>query len=161
MSKCLLQQVLKEKKPLTDWSNITGSSPCMMSVSPLTVHKAPQVGATSSCSSKFQLVIFDKVSMSHLSNDCFSTALCLQLAVKNALFCIKGGVESLPGPLLVEERNHSDGSTICDMTNSYFQFSQFGPFFKSLNLLNCKFHNQTTLDCHQHYLFPPGLQCFG
>ncbi|KAM3615149.1 uncharacterized protein V6R79_024112 [Siganus canaliculatus] len=36
------QAVLKEKKPLTDWSNITGSAPCMMSLSPLTVHKPPQ-----------------------------------------------------------------------------------------------------------------------
>ncbi|XP_044064266.1 pleckstrin homology-like domain family B member 3 isoform X2 [Siniperca chuatsi] len=36
------QTVLKEKKPLTDWSNITGSAPCMMSLSPLTVHKPPQ-----------------------------------------------------------------------------------------------------------------------
>ncbi|XP_072249894.1 uncharacterized protein phldb3 isoform X1 [Leuresthes tenuis] len=36
------QTVLKEKKPLTDWSNITGSAPCMMSFSPLTVHKPPQ-----------------------------------------------------------------------------------------------------------------------
>lgn len=34
--------VVKEKKPLTDWSNITGSAPCMMSLSPLTVHKPPQ-----------------------------------------------------------------------------------------------------------------------
>uniref|UniRef100_UPI0037E724BC pleckstrin homology-like domain family B member 3 isoform X2 n=1 Tax=Semicossyphus pulcher TaxID=241346 RepID=UPI0037E724BC len=36
------QTVLKEKKPLTDWSNVTGSAPCMMSLSPLTVHKPPQ-----------------------------------------------------------------------------------------------------------------------
>ncbi|XP_008300229.1 pleckstrin homology-like domain family B member 3 isoform X2 [Stegastes partitus] len=36
------QTVLKEKKPLADWSNITGSAPCMMSLSPLTVHKPPQ-----------------------------------------------------------------------------------------------------------------------
>lgn len=36
------QTVLKEKKPFTDWSNITGSAPCMMSLSPLTVHKPPQ-----------------------------------------------------------------------------------------------------------------------
>ncbi|GLD46300.1 pleckstrin homology-like domain family B member 3, partial [Lates japonicus] len=36
------QTVHKEKKPLTDWSNITGSAPCMMSLSPLTVHKPPQ-----------------------------------------------------------------------------------------------------------------------
>ncbi|KAM6935926.1 uncharacterized protein phldb3 isoform 2-T5 [Lycodopsis pacificus] len=36
------QTVLKEKKPLTDWSNITGSAPFMMSFSPLTVHKPPQ-----------------------------------------------------------------------------------------------------------------------
>ncbi|CAJ1062794.1 pleckstrin homology-like domain family B member 3 [Xyrichtys novacula] len=36
------QAVLKEKKPLTDWSNVTGSAPCMMSLSPLTVHKPPQ-----------------------------------------------------------------------------------------------------------------------
>lgn len=36
------QTVLKEKKPLTDWSNITGSAPCMMSLSPLSVHKPPQ-----------------------------------------------------------------------------------------------------------------------
>ncbi|XP_071376439.1 pleckstrin homology-like domain family B member 3 isoform X2 [Centroberyx affinis] len=36
------QMVLKEKKPLTDWSNITGSAPCMMSLSPLTIHKPPQ-----------------------------------------------------------------------------------------------------------------------
>ncbi|XP_016105993.1 pleckstrin homology-like domain family B member 3 isoform X3 [Sinocyclocheilus grahami] len=35
-------QVLKEKKPLTDWSNITGSSPCVMSLSPLTIHRAAQ-----------------------------------------------------------------------------------------------------------------------
>ncbi|XP_037836343.1 pleckstrin homology-like domain family B member 3 isoform X2 [Kryptolebias marmoratus] len=35
-------KVLKEKKPLTDWSNITSSAPCMMSLSPLTVHKLPQ-----------------------------------------------------------------------------------------------------------------------
>uniref|UniRef100_G3PG88 Pleckstrin homology like domain family B member 3 n=1 Tax=Gasterosteus aculeatus aculeatus TaxID=481459 RepID=G3PG88_GASAC len=34
--------VLKEKKPLADWSNITGSAPCMMSLSPLTIHKPPQ-----------------------------------------------------------------------------------------------------------------------
>ena len=39
----LVLQVLKEKKPLTDWSNITSSAPCMMSLSPLTVHKPPQV----------------------------------------------------------------------------------------------------------------------
>ncbi|XP_034554188.1 pleckstrin homology-like domain family B member 3 [Notolabrus celidotus] len=36
------QTVLKEKKPLTDWSNVTGSAPCMMSLSPMTVHKPPQ-----------------------------------------------------------------------------------------------------------------------
>ncbi|KAM9353307.1 pleckstrin homology-like domain family B member 2 [Symphorus nematophorus] len=36
------QTVLKDKKPLTDWSNITGSAPCMMSLSPLTAHKPPQ-----------------------------------------------------------------------------------------------------------------------
>ncbi|KAM8869856.1 pleckstrin homology-like domain family B member 3 isoform 1-T2 [Spinachia spinachia] len=36
------QTVLKEKKPLADWSNITGSAPCMMSLSPLTIHKPPQ-----------------------------------------------------------------------------------------------------------------------
>ncbi|XP_055084166.1 pleckstrin homology-like domain family B member 3 isoform X2 [Periophthalmus magnuspinnatus] len=35
------QMVLKEKKPLTDWSNITGSAPCMMSLSPLTAQKSP------------------------------------------------------------------------------------------------------------------------
>ncbi|CAB1333496.1 unnamed protein product [Coregonus sp. 'balchen'] len=33
------QRVLKEKKPLTDWSNIPSSVPCMMSLSPLTIHK--------------------------------------------------------------------------------------------------------------------------
>ncbi|XP_071326048.1 pleckstrin homology-like domain family B member 3 isoform X2 [Trachinotus anak] len=36
------QTVHKEKKLLTDWSNITSSAPCMMSLSPLTVHKPPQ-----------------------------------------------------------------------------------------------------------------------
>ncbi|XP_039974745.1 pleckstrin homology-like domain family B member 3 [Xiphias gladius] len=36
------QMVHKEKKPLTDWLNVTGSAPCMMSLSPLTVHKPPQ-----------------------------------------------------------------------------------------------------------------------
>ncbi|XP_053182669.1 pleckstrin homology-like domain family B member 3 isoform X2 [Scomber japonicus] len=36
------QTIVKEKKPLTDWSNITSSAPCMMSLSPLTVHKPPQ-----------------------------------------------------------------------------------------------------------------------
>lgn len=36
------QRILKEKKPLTDWSNITGSTPCVMSFSPLTNHKAAQ-----------------------------------------------------------------------------------------------------------------------
>ncbi|XP_031169818.1 pleckstrin homology-like domain family B member 3 isoform X1 [Sander lucioperca] len=35
------QTVLKEKKPLNDWSNITGSAPCMMSLSP-PLHKPPQ-----------------------------------------------------------------------------------------------------------------------
>ncbi|XP_055019776.1 pleckstrin homology-like domain family B member 3 isoform X2 [Boleophthalmus pectinirostris] len=35
------QTVLKEKKPLTDWSNITGSTPCMMSLSPLTAQRSP------------------------------------------------------------------------------------------------------------------------
>ncbi|XP_064159885.1 pleckstrin homology-like domain family B member 3 isoform X2 [Anguilla rostrata] len=35
-------KILKEKKPLSDWSNITGSVPCMMSLSPLTIHKAGQ-----------------------------------------------------------------------------------------------------------------------
>ncbi|XP_063055331.1 pleckstrin homology-like domain family B member 3 isoform X2 [Engraulis encrasicolus] len=33
---------LKEKKPLSDWANITSSTPCMMSLSPLTIHKAAQ-----------------------------------------------------------------------------------------------------------------------
>lgn len=37
------KQVRKDKKPLTDWSDITSSAPCMMSLSPLTVHKPPQV----------------------------------------------------------------------------------------------------------------------
>ncbi|XP_068616495.1 pleckstrin homology-like domain family B member 3 [Brachionichthys hirsutus] len=36
------QMVLKEKKPLTDWSSNTGSAPCVMSLSPLPVHKPPQ-----------------------------------------------------------------------------------------------------------------------
>lgn len=36
------QRILKEKKPLADWSNITGSSPCVMSLSPLTIHRAAQ-----------------------------------------------------------------------------------------------------------------------
>ncbi|XP_073703005.1 uncharacterized protein phldb3 [Garra rufa] len=36
------QRILKEKNPLTDWSNIAGSSPCVMSHSPLTIHKAAQ-----------------------------------------------------------------------------------------------------------------------
>ncbi|KAJ7985353.1 hypothetical protein DPEC_G00351180 [Dallia pectoralis] len=36
------QKVLEEKKPLADWSNIPGSSPYMMSLSPLTIHKSPQ-----------------------------------------------------------------------------------------------------------------------
>ncbi|KAM8735397.1 uncharacterized protein phldb3 [Acanthopagrus schlegelii] len=44
------QTVLKEKKPLTDWSNITGSAPCMMSLSPLTVHKPPQEPCSESIS---------------------------------------------------------------------------------------------------------------
>ncbi|KAJ8404980.1 hypothetical protein AAFF_G00329010 [Aldrovandia affinis] len=34
--------ILKEKKPLSDWSNITGSVPCVMSLTPLTIHKAGQ-----------------------------------------------------------------------------------------------------------------------
>ncbi|KAA0702587.1 Pleckstrin -like proteiny-like domain family B member 3 [Triplophysa tibetana] len=36
------QRILKEKKPLTDWSNITGSTPCVMSLSPVSVHRAAQ-----------------------------------------------------------------------------------------------------------------------
>ncbi|XP_058504179.1 pleckstrin homology-like domain family B member 3 isoform X2 [Solea solea] len=36
------QTVHKEKKPFTDWSNITSSAPCMMSLSPLSVHTPPQ-----------------------------------------------------------------------------------------------------------------------
>ncbi|XP_036931683.1 pleckstrin homology-like domain family B member 3 isoform X1 [Acanthopagrus latus] len=44
------QTVLKEKKPLTDWSNITSSAPCMMSLSPLTVHKPPQEPCSESVS---------------------------------------------------------------------------------------------------------------
>ncbi|XP_051575200.1 pleckstrin homology-like domain family B member 3 [Myxocyprinus asiaticus] len=36
------QRILKEKKPLSDWSNITGSTPCVMSLSPLTIHRAAQ-----------------------------------------------------------------------------------------------------------------------
>ncbi|TRY53694.1 hypothetical protein DNTS_004027 [Danionella cerebrum] len=35
-------QILKEKKQLTDWSNITGSAPCMRSLSPLTNHRSTQ-----------------------------------------------------------------------------------------------------------------------
>uniref|UniRef100_A0AAY5K7P1 Uncharacterized protein n=1 Tax=Esox lucius TaxID=8010 RepID=A0AAY5K7P1_ESOLU len=35
-------KVLAEKKPLADWSNIPVSSPCMMSLSPLTIQKSPQ-----------------------------------------------------------------------------------------------------------------------
>ncbi|CAL9705067.1 unnamed protein product [Knipowitschia caucasica] len=34
--------VPKETKPLSDWSNITGSTPCMMSLSPPAAHKPPQ-----------------------------------------------------------------------------------------------------------------------
>ncbi|KAG9335441.1 hypothetical protein JZ751_004763 [Albula glossodonta] len=34
--------LMKEKKLLSDWSNITGSAPCMMSLTPLTIHKAGQ-----------------------------------------------------------------------------------------------------------------------
>lgn len=51
----LVLQVLKEKKPLADWSNITGSAPCMMSLSPLTIHKPPQVFTTHSFSQFFSL----------------------------------------------------------------------------------------------------------
>ncbi|XP_056619521.1 pleckstrin homology-like domain family B member 3 isoform X2 [Triplophysa dalaica] len=36
------QRILKEKKPLTDWSNITSSTPCVMSLSPVSVHRAAQ-----------------------------------------------------------------------------------------------------------------------
>nr|XP_043890262.1 pleckstrin homology-like domain family B member 3 isoform X1 [Solea senegalensis]XP_043890263.1 pleckstrin homology-like domain family B member 3 isoform X1 [Solea senegalensis] len=36
------QTVHKDKKPFTDWSNITSSAPCMMSLSPLSVHTPPQ-----------------------------------------------------------------------------------------------------------------------
>ncbi|KAK2844925.1 hypothetical protein Q5P01_011584 [Channa striata] len=36
------QTVLKEKNAHTDWSTINGSAPCMMSLSPLTLHKPPQ-----------------------------------------------------------------------------------------------------------------------
>ncbi|XP_056330781.1 pleckstrin homology-like domain family B member 3 [Danio aesculapii] len=43
-------RILKEKKPLTDWSNITGSAPCMMSLSPLTIHRAAQESLKDSCS---------------------------------------------------------------------------------------------------------------
>uniref|UniRef100_A0AAZ3RHS7 PH domain-containing protein n=1 Tax=Oncorhynchus tshawytscha TaxID=74940 RepID=A0AAZ3RHS7_ONCTS len=42
--------VLKEKKPLADWSNIPSSVPCMMSLSPLTIHKSPQEKAKESAS---------------------------------------------------------------------------------------------------------------
>ncbi|XP_055781613.1 pleckstrin homology-like domain family B member 3 [Salvelinus fontinalis] len=44
------EQVLKEKKPLADWSNIPSSVPCMMSLSPLTIHKSPQEQAKESAS---------------------------------------------------------------------------------------------------------------
>ncbi|XP_031646679.1 pleckstrin homology-like domain family B member 3 [Oncorhynchus kisutch] len=44
------QRVLKEKKPLADWSNIPSSVPCMMSLSPLTIHKSPQEQAKESAS---------------------------------------------------------------------------------------------------------------
>ncbi|XP_063736516.1 pleckstrin homology-like domain family B member 3 isoform X2 [Eleginops maclovinus] len=44
------QTVLKEKKPPTDWSDTTGSAPCMMSLSPLTVHKPPQEPSKASAS---------------------------------------------------------------------------------------------------------------
>ncbi|XP_011483991.1 pleckstrin homology-like domain family B member 3 isoform X2 [Oryzias latipes] len=36
------QMVLKEKKPLSDWLNVPDVTPCMMSLSPSTVHKPPQ-----------------------------------------------------------------------------------------------------------------------
>ncbi|KAJ8290238.1 hypothetical protein GJAV_G00010380 [Gymnothorax javanicus] len=35
-------KILKEKKALSNWSNLTGSVPCMMSLSPVTIHKAEQ-----------------------------------------------------------------------------------------------------------------------
>ncbi|XP_076135806.1 uncharacterized protein phldb3 isoform X2 [Alosa pseudoharengus] len=35
-------KILKEKKPFSDWANITNSTPCMMSMSPLTIHKTAQ-----------------------------------------------------------------------------------------------------------------------
>ncbi|XP_028985811.1 pleckstrin homology-like domain family B member 3 isoform X2 [Betta splendens] len=34
--------VLKEKNQFADWADVTGSAPCMMSLSPLTAHKPPQ-----------------------------------------------------------------------------------------------------------------------
>ncbi|KAM6968083.1 uncharacterized protein phldb3 [Aplochiton taeniatus] len=36
------QRILKEQKPPADWWNITGSTPCMMSLSPPTIHRSPQ-----------------------------------------------------------------------------------------------------------------------
>ncbi|XP_056142316.1 pleckstrin homology-like domain family B member 3 isoform X2 [Lampris incognitus] len=36
------QVILKEKKSLADWSNVTGSAPCMMSLSPPNIYKPPQ-----------------------------------------------------------------------------------------------------------------------
>ncbi|XP_076004537.1 pleckstrin homology-like domain family B member 2 isoform X2 [Genypterus blacodes] len=36
------QMARKEKKLLADWSNVTGSAPCVMSLSPLSVHRPPQ-----------------------------------------------------------------------------------------------------------------------
>ena len=38
-----LFQMLKEKKPLADWSNITGSAPCMISLSPVANNKPTKV----------------------------------------------------------------------------------------------------------------------
>ena len=35
--------MLKEKKPLADWSNITGSAPCMISLSPVANNKPTKV----------------------------------------------------------------------------------------------------------------------
>ncbi|KAL4657621.1 pleckstrin homology-like domain family B member 3 isoform X2 [Arapaima gigas] len=91
-------KILKEKKPLSDWSNITGSTPCVMSLSPLAIHKAAQ-------DSTKELTSLPRRRNSHRNK-----VTDRPLSVQGLLRMVPDGQapEALTPPLLVVSQHHSN-----------------------------------------------------
>ncbi|XP_028281922.1 pleckstrin homology-like domain family B member 3 isoform X2 [Parambassis ranga] len=94
--------VVKEKKPLADWSNITGSTPCMMSLSPLTVHKPPQEPSKESTS-------LPRRRSSHRHNRLSDRPLSVQGLVRTLPDCQTPEAFTSPPPSHRLSNGHSSG----------------------------------------------------